>query len=217
MYGVDFSPNSTRLVSASYDGYSNDATGVWHLATRRRVLRLHHGNDSPAHAAKYSPQGDRIATATRESIRVWDSSGGRLLVNIKVKATLDNNSGLLWFNDHLFVGSENKIKEFDASTGSPITEWSVPASDAYSCIILPKHNRFIAYSANDIVTFWDPSTHTQFGLIQHRQQIRAITLSPCQQFLAIYGKDEETSIKSLSVSAVFHWIVAYLNLAPPVT
>ena len=215
--GVDFSPNSTHLVSASCDGDGVDTTRVWHLATRQQALGLHHERGTTAHTVKYSPQGDRIATATCKSVRVWDSTDGRLLVSIEIEVTSDYKTGLLWFNDHLFVVSKNKIKEFDASTGSPVTEWSVPDSHHFSCIILPKHNRFIAYFANDIVTFWDPSTNTQFGLIQHHQQIRAIALSPCQQFLAICGEDEETSIKSLSVSTMFRRIMAYLNLAPPVT
>ena len=215
--GVDFSPNSTHLVSASCDGPFNDTTGVWDLATCRQVLRLDHGKGVSTRVARYSLQGDRIATATRKSLRVWDSSDGRLLVNVNIELTPNYNSGLLWFNDNLFVVSKSEIKEFDASTGSPVTEWSVPDSDGSSCIILPKHNRFIAYSANDTVTFWDPSTHTQLGFIQHHQLIRAITLSPCQQFLAICCEDGETSIESLFVSIMSHRIMAYLSLAPPVT
>jgi WD40 repeat protein len=72
--GVDFSPDSTRLVSASH----NMRASIWELATRTRVQTL--GHQYSVTTAKYSPRGDRIATATHDSVRVWDSNNGRLLV-----------------------------------------------------------------------------------------------------------------------------------------
>ena len=59
IYGVDFSPDdSTRLVTAS----KNYTAAVLDVTTRQHVLRLDH--EDWVIAAKYSPQGDRIATST---------------------------------------------------------------------------------------------------------------------------------------------------------
>ena len=64
-FGVDFSPDSTRLLVAS----TYRTATVYDVATRKQFeLAIHHKDDVVA--AKYSPQGDRIATATRESVRV---------------------------------------------------------------------------------------------------------------------------------------------------
>ena len=79
--GVDFSPDSTRLDSAS----PHATASTWDIEARKRVQTLRHGDW--VRAAKYSPQGDRIATATGYSIRVWDSNDGRLLMDIKVSVT----------------------------------------------------------------------------------------------------------------------------------
>ena len=49
--GVDFSPDSTRLVSAS----DNGTASTWDIATGKRVQTLDHGVDW-VRAAKYSPQ-----------------------------------------------------------------------------------------------------------------------------------------------------------------
>ncbi|KAF8555612.1 hypothetical protein OG21DRAFT_1483751 [Imleria badia] len=184
---VDFSPDSTRLLA----GLSDYTATVWEIATRKQVQTLHHLFIS---AAKYSPEGDQIATANAHSVRVWDSNDGRLLVDIPVEVDRHNNCGLLWFNDHLFVVSDGKIKEFDASSGSPVSQWPVGYSGTTSCISLSQHGEFITYAANDIVTFWDTSTHTQLGLIQHPQNIISIALSPDDCFLAISASGQQGTI-----------------------
>ncbi|KAI9463418.1 WD40-repeat-containing domain protein [Boletus coccyginus] len=190
--GVDFSPDSSRLVSAS----DSCTATVWDTATRKRVQTLSH--EDSVFAAKYSPQGDRIATATPRAVRVYDSNNGRLLVDIKVTVTPWYNTGLVWCNNHLLVVSKGAIKQFQASTGSPVSEWPVSHSDYFSCIALPKHRKFIAHSARRTVTFWDMATHTQLGAIQHPQDIRSIAFSPDDLSIAIGGRDDKTVIESLS-------------------
>ncbi|KAG8215718.1 WD40-repeat-containing domain protein, partial [Butyriboletus roseoflavus] len=173
--GVDGSSrDSTRLVLGS----SNTTASVLDIATRKRVLGpLRHGK--AVIAVKYSPQGDRIATAAYEgqSVRVYDSDDGRLLVDIKATVTPQMNNGLLWSNDQLIIVSDGKIKRIEASTGSTVSEWPIPNANENSCIALPQHGEFIAYSTNDTVTFWDMSTHAQLGLIRHTQDIRSLTFS----------------------------------------
>ena len=187
--GVDFSPDSTRLVSAW-------TASIWDIATRQRVQTLDHGDW--VSAVKYSPQGDRIATATPDSVRIYDSNDGRLLVDIPGKVTPWFNTGLLWFDNDLFVVSDRKIKRIEASTGSAVSEWPVPDNIHFSCIALPKHGEFIAYSTRRTVTFWDTATHIQLGFIQHPQDIYSIAVSPDDRLLAIGGEDGKITINSLS-------------------
>ena len=188
---VDFSPNSTRLISA--DSLNNTAT-IWDVAARKGVRTLNHS--WPVLASKYSPQGDRIATVTSdESVGVWDSDDGRLLVN--VKGGLSPFRGLLWFNNYLFVKTKvSTIKKIDASTGSTISEWSVPR-ERDSRIALPQHGQFLAYSIKDNITFWDTSTHIQLGLVSRSSSVCSITFSPSGQRLA-FVQDGNIIIKNLS-------------------
>ena len=206
--GVDFSPDSTRLVA----GTDKKTAIVYDLATGKPVQILLHENC--VIAAKYSPRGDRIATATLwGSVRVWDSNNGRLLVDIKVTATPYFNTRLLWFNDHLFVVSDKKIKEFDASTGSKVSEWPVPDTNSLSSIALPKHEQFIAFIAKRTITLWDTSTHNQLDLVQHPEDIRSIAFSPDDRILAIGGG---VKITLSPVSTMSCWVISTLNsfLAP---
>ena len=203
IFDVDFSPDSSRLVSA--DVYHYTAT-VWDIATRQKVQKLNH--DKRVFAAKYSPQGDRIATATHESVRVWDSDDGRLLVDVKLG--LNPLCGLLWFNNHLFVKiKDSKIRQIDASTGSTVSEWPVPGTD--SCIALPQHRKFIAYSTGANITFWDTSTHIQLGLIPRSSLTRpSIAFSPDDRLFAIVANRGKIIIKALSLVKVRPGFFQYL-------
>ena len=206
VFGIDFSPDTTRLVA----GTNKKTAIIWDLATGKQVQTLRHRDW--VIAAKYSPWGDRIATATPTydgHVRVWDSNDGCLLVDIKVKVTPLFNAGLLWSNDHLFVVSDKKIKELDASTGLKVLEWSVPGTDEYSHIVLPKRGRFVVCSAERSITFWDTLTHNQLPLTpQHPKDIRSIAFSPDDRILAIGGGEK---ITLSPVSTVSCWVISSLN------
>lgn len=207
--GVDFSPDSTRLVTASAKGTAR----VWDTATHKLIRTLDHDHEWLG-GAKYAPQGNRIATATQKSLRIWDSNNGLLLAYVPVDVHPWYNTGILWYDNHLFVISNNKIKEVDASTGATVSDWPIPEGNALSCISLPQHGKFIAYSARDTITFWDTSVHTQLNLIQHSSDICSITLSPDGWLLAIGGVDGTITTKHLShiiVSFVYCCMAARLN------
>lgn len=187
--GVDFSPDSTRLVTASNDGTAS----VWDVATCQRVRTLRH--QSALRAAKYSPPGDRIAIATQDAVLLYDSSDGRCLFDI---VTTHYNTSLLWFNNHLFIVSNRKTIELDAFTGTTVSEWPVDESDDFSRTAQPRHGGFIIYSTGRTVSFRKTSTHSQLCFVQHPRDIYSIAVSPDDRFLAIAEEDGKITIKSLS-------------------
>ena len=198
MEAVDFSPDSTKLVSGS----RNCTATLWDLASGEKMWTFHHGPKEVI-AAKFSSDGDRIATATyKGSVRVRDSSNGQLLVDIPVMVPSLYNNGLRWFDNHIFVVYGSTIKQLDASTGSMVYEWSVPQSNFNSCIAIPIHGKFMAYSTNHSVTFWDTSTHLQIGLVEHTEDICSIALSPDNSSLAVGGENGTIIIKGLHHSIV---------------
>ena len=209
IYAVDFSLDSTKLVSGSW----NEAT-VWDVASGEKIRTLQHTRS--VIAAKFSSDSDRIATTTYEgSVQVWDSINGHLLVDIPVTVTSSYNNGLQWFNNHIFVVSRRTIMQLDASTGSTVYEWPVPDNDLHSCIAVPRHGKFIAYSSwtSRSVILCDTSTHRQIGLVKHTENIHSIALSPSDRSLAVGGVNGAIITEGLShiiVSTYPHWTSTFL-------
>ncbi|KAN0088012.1 WD40-repeat-containing domain protein, partial [Tylopilus felleus] len=186
---IDFSPDSTKLVWASEDATAT----IWDVNTHQRVKILRH--EGPVIAAKFSPRGDGIATATQYSVRVWNSNFDN--VHIPIRVTPCYNNGLAWSNDHLYAVSGSNIKQLDPSTGSTLSEWSIPGSSDHSCIALLEHGKFMAYSTNRTLMFWDMSTHAQLPSTEHHGNINSIALSPGDRLIAICGEDGRVVFKSL--------------------
>ena len=192
LYGVDFSPTSMHLVTPSVSG----CAVVWDATTGKQAQILLH--QFAVTAAKYSPLGDRIATATQHAVQVWDSDDGCLLVDINVKVVPLFNTGLVWYrNSHLLVVSNGKIGKLDATTGATVLEWPAPDIDQFTCVTLPTRDEFFACSSRRAVILMDASTHTQLPTIRHAQKISAIALSPDDRFLAIGGDGGKITVKSL--------------------
>lgn len=186
VHGVDFSPDSTGLLVASH---SNTAI-VWDVASHKQARSLRHEDGELAlglTAAKYSPQGNRIATATQHTVRIWDNQDGRPLANIKEIVAVDWNECLHWLDNNRLLVISDTIKLFEASTGRLASKWPVPNSNKLSCIALPRRGDLVVYSTGQTVTSWDTSAHTKLAFMIHPEEIHSIALSPDNLFLAIGG------------------------------
>jgi len=178
---VDFSPDGTNIMTGSEDG----TACVWSLSTGERLLGpLEH--DFSVAAAKFSPDGRLIATATwhRDSVRVYDSQNGSLLVEFPVKANLvlNNNHSLAWASDsnQLFVFSHDAyIHHVDVSAKTTLSQWRIHSTNYPTCIALESNNTFIAASAGPSVSFWDTTSHEQIGtIIKYTHQVWSLAMSP---------------------------------------
>ncbi|RIK01687.1 MAG: hypothetical protein DCC46_01205, partial [Armatimonadetes bacterium] len=74
-----FSPDGTRIVTASYDGTAR----VWDARTGKELLKLE-GHSREIYDAAFSPDGTRIVTASDDgTARVWDAQTGKELLKIE--------------------------------------------------------------------------------------------------------------------------------------
>ena len=108
---------------------------------------------------------------------------------------------LAWSNNgqQIFAASlDRKIKSFDVSTGSQLAESQVHGDDEVRSIALAANGKLLATFADRSISFWDTSTLTQIGpVIEDRQNIQSIALSPDSSYLATGGEQGNIAIRNL--------------------
>ena len=186
VYAVDVSQDGTRIATGSWD-----TVRVWSLLTSEQLLGPFEHDDRVV-AVKFSPDGHLIATATwfRESVRIYDSHNGHLLVDTSIQVGSLYNQSLAWTGsgkDLFALSKDGNIHCIDVATGTTLSKWAIHSNYKPGCITLASDGPFIAASANSSVSFWDIATHKQIGpLIQHPTLIFCLAIS-ANHDLAISG------------------------------
>lgn len=186
---VDVSPDGRRIATGSYDS----TACIWSLSTGQRLIRpLKH--DAAVVAVKFSgSNGSFVATATLGcfSIRIYDSEKGQLIADVPIKVNSSLNQSLAWVSDskELFALShDGTINCLDVSSGITRSHWRIHSNDLPTCIVPASDGTFIVASANSWVSFWDTTTHQQIGLIQDKEFVNSMTISPNHCLATAGGK-----------------------------
>ena len=191
VYAVDISPDGERIATGSGDG----TACVWSFSTGQQLLVLEH--NASVIAAQLSPNGRLIATATWElsnnSVRVYDSQSGNLLVDVPFTVTAFSlNPPLVWVSNskYLFaLSNKGRINYLAASTGTTLSSWPIHSTNNPGSIALASNGTFIAASACSSVSLWDTTTHKQIGsIIDHPYDIRSIAISANDDIVIGGGK-----------------------------
>jgi WD40 repeat protein/tRNA A-37 threonylcarbamoyl transferase component Bud32 len=79
-YGsLQFSPDGKRLLTA-FDFFPDCVARVWDVATGKELFACQ-GHTQPLYAARFSPDGSKIVTASKDTTaRVWDAATGKQLL-----------------------------------------------------------------------------------------------------------------------------------------
>ena len=177
---VDISPDGTKISTGS-----DDCTAcIWSLSTGKRLLGpLKH--DHWVVAVKFSPDGRLLAAATfsraTDSVRVYDSQKGRLLVEFPVKVNQSSNQSLAWASDskQLFaLSGDGNTHCVDLSTGTTLSTWHIHTSNNPTSIALASNGAFVTTSADSSVSFWDTTTREQIGtVIEYAHNVESMVVS----------------------------------------
>ena len=83
--GIDasFSPDGTRIVTASSDGTAR----AWDATTGEEIIALR-GHKNWVESASFSPDGTCIVTASTDgTVRLWDATTGREITRVVLDAS----------------------------------------------------------------------------------------------------------------------------------
>ena len=218
VYVIDVSPDSTKFASGSGDG----TVRIYSITNGQRLLGpLRH--DNKVYGIKFSPSGDRIATAalgdglanlTPGSVRVWDTSTGNKLVDVSTNKIFTPCTPFAWVTESLlFVVASSQITQIHVPSSQVRSGWSLPANYNVSYCSLATNGRIIACSDDSRVTFWDSTSLTRIGpTIEFSSIVRSIALSPNSHYLACGRNDEKIVLYTLRDVLPLYYI---LDVSPP--
>ena len=207
---VDISSDGTKIVSGSDDC----TVCVWSLSTVQRLLGPFEHAGGIVTQVKFSPDGRRIATSiysiamvsrssdellpgSQESVRIYDSQNGYLLVDFPI---VPSNRPFAWSNDskQLFVLSrDGRIHHLNVSTKTTFSEWDTHSINCPNrrCIALSSNGAFIAASAGSSVSLWDTTTHNQIGSLLHLSH-DILSMAISENYDLVTGGDTRVTLRS---------------------
>ena len=171
---VAFSPDGTKIASSSAD----KTIKLWDIATGKATSTL--TMETAVSFVAYSPDGQRLASATPLTVTLWDVDTGRKT------ATLRGHTNIVFCvafgpnGDRLVSASnDNTLKLWDVATGREITTFTGHTHFVMGVAFSPDGTRVASASSDETVKLWDTTTGQETAtLTGHRAPVRSVAFSP---------------------------------------
>lgn len=196
---VQFSKDSTRLLSGSRDGSAR----LWDVETGKQ-LAIYTADNVTLISASFSPDEQCVVTADEAGIvRIWDTATQQLQREIKVDSPTCNRNGLCEFevafapdgNTLVTAGRDGLITLWDVSTGNSLRTIQAPTDRVTSPHFTPDSTALVVGTANGLILVYDTLT----GRELHRMSadnlyINSINLSADGRRVIAAGVNKEIHI-----------------------
>jgi hypothetical protein len=144
VFSAAFSPDGTRIVTASADGTAR----IWDAATGNEIKVLR-GHESSVNSAAFSPDGRRIVTASADNTaRIWDAATGNEIkvlrghgIDVNSAAFSPDGTRIVTAAGELFSTQDNTARIWDALFATMSTKGLLVEACARLLVGLSKLNR----------------------------------------------------------------------------
>jgi len=199
---VQFSPDGTSLVSASYD----TTVRVWNTnqSTSDQPLAVLTGHDLQVYSATFSPDGRYIATASGDkTIQIWNASGIRQAGGaFQARQSYVNTVAVSADGAIVVSGSDDcSVRVWDAQAGVPKLPPLLGHTKPLTSVVISPDASLIASVSNDsAMRLWDARTGAAADelLGSPMGQVSATTFSFDGQWLACGSYDRNIYIWNIA-------------------
>ena len=215
-----FSPDGTRLVSASYDG----KVITWDTATGQEALALN-GKPSIAWCIAFSPDGSRIASGNYDgTVTLWDSATGRQekrftpIANGQVRSVAFSPDSRHIASAINTGRSGGHIKLTNAATGEQTLSIDVDTPPLFSIAFSPDGTRIVGgggYEQSGVIKVWNSVTGDVFStLTGHDAEVWCVAYSPDGTRIASASGDRTVRLWNAISGEEIREITGYEHLVP---
>jgi WD40 repeat protein len=196
VYGVAFSPDGSRLGSASTDR----TVKIWDMTTNKLIHTLH-GHTDGVQGVAFSPDGKWLASSGRDqTVRIWDAVTGNLIRTIAARVAQDPR----------YVPFNLAFSPDGTSLASPTLDegvhiWNVPTANEAPvfkghtvqarCVAFSPDGLRLASGGDDqVVRIWDPTTGREDLTLRGTGHVITLGFSRDGTRLASAGDDRTVRI-----------------------
>jgi WD40 repeat protein len=192
VYSVAWSPDGTRLASASGDR----TVRVWD-APNGALQATYQGHTQRVYGVAWSPDGTQLASASADrTVRVWDATSGTLVRTCQ--GHTQRVYSVAWSPDgRQFAsgGLDSTVRVWDATNGTLLATCQGHTDAVSGVAWSPDGTRLASASADHTVRIWDATGKKLLGVCQgHTAGVNAVAWSPDGALLASASGDQTVCV-----------------------
>jgi WD40 repeat protein/serine/threonine protein kinase len=206
---VVFSPDGTRLASASHDR----TVRLWDAASGRALLVLS-GHGDEISSVVFSPDGTHLASAsTDHRVKVWDTADGRECCSIdahtgKVEAVAFSPDGR-WLAS---TSWDKTVKVWNAATGGVRHVLEGHKAEVRGVAFSPDGRWLATGSSDHTVRIWDVERGRELRCLKgHGEDVEGVAFSPDGRWLASTSWDRTVKVWDVVTGRERHTLRGHAN------
>jgi RNA polymerase sigma factor (sigma-70 family) len=209
---VTFSPDGTRLASASWD----HTVGLWEVATGKR-LRTFRGHKGFVTCVRFTPDGKSLVSGAEDNIRLWDVNTGKERQQFK-------HAGWVWsvalsHDGKTLAAHTNNVPAgcislWDVGTGGKLRELVFEGNqDGVMALDFSPDGKKLVSGGDRVLRLFDVTTGKQLDLFGAGKQTRALAFAPDGKTFAVGRHDTVARIYDAATLKVRHELPGHEYLA----